>query len=708
MPGSARKPSGTAEKPRQRTLSQVVVRCEIGECPFQAKTTRTVVKHQREAHGIDPKPEDTFDSSVNISVLDDTTFPTANGAAAGDSLDHKSKSDFYQEVSRVQQSTQLETGEKRDRSSDEEEEEEDEKRIRLSATAVTEQSQGEIRRQAVRDRALAIAGNNQREAHDTSENLLESEGQVETGDLFANSDSMLMKTAQETQDQYDYSLSLANPARIEDNEFKDLEDKYKQCDSSLKQALSKVAELEEERCNRVKTIETLENKISRKDEELIVSTDTITQLTTKIEELEKLINSKPDLKAMKKVASLTNKVGNLEKKLGESKDLLIRAQENAEKQCHIAEGFKLAQNELLAQVVTLKRDTLCKDENCQNSKECGRSHIAKQENRGQCSFYNYGKCNKGNSCKFKHDAAAKQKYHEEEEKKKKDEKEKKEEEEKSKKKEDEEKDENTKETAKKGKAKRKRKGKKEKKTEDSTPMEVDKGDDDSLDDSESNPRKKVKPLPKSKPSKPQKPPTNKKEVKGKPSASGQTKTSTQDNPTPDPQPPNNQPPQLTASLPTQPPAEKSTSTTTGIEARTDAGTNLTQSSTPATTFLPNDMSRPPPPHPHNQYRPYMMPQTFNFNPGYGIPANLAPSFQQNVTPGWNNWQGPTVQQVQVQPPPPQYTSRRTRLNNIRSQIASLQGQIIAAQNDPQGSTDISQLVQQEAALKQRLYEHYED
>ena len=284
MPGSARKPSGTADKPRQRTLSQVVVRCEIGECPFQAKTTRTVVKHQREAHGIDLKPEDTFDSIVNISTLDDTMFPTANGAAAGDSLDHKSKSDFYQEVSRVQQSTQLEMGEKRDRSSDEEEDEEDEKRIRLSATAVTEQSQGEIRRQAVRDRALAIAGNNQREAHDTSENLLESEGQVETGDLFANSDSMLMKTAQETQDQYDYSLSLANPARIEDNEFKDLEDKYKQCDSSLKQALSKVAELEEERCNRVKTIETLENKISRKDEELIVSTDTIDEEGCKLHE----------------------------------------------------------------------------------------------------------------------------------------------------------------------------------------------------------------------------------------------------------------------------------------------------------------------------------------------------------------------------------------------------------------------------------------
>ena len=64
MPDSARKPSGTTEKP-SRGLSEVVVRCKIGECPFQAKTTKTLVKHQREAHGIDVKPEDRFDSSVN-------------------------------------------------------------------------------------------------------------------------------------------------------------------------------------------------------------------------------------------------------------------------------------------------------------------------------------------------------------------------------------------------------------------------------------------------------------------------------------------------------------------------------------------------------------------------------------------------------------------------------------------------------------------
>ena len=77
MTGSARKPSGTGENPRARTLSQVVVRCEIGDCPFQAKTTKTVIKHRREVHEIDLKPEDTFDTSVNISNLDDTVFPLA-------------------------------------------------------------------------------------------------------------------------------------------------------------------------------------------------------------------------------------------------------------------------------------------------------------------------------------------------------------------------------------------------------------------------------------------------------------------------------------------------------------------------------------------------------------------------------------------------------------------------------------------------------
>ncbi len=50
-------------------------------------------------------------------------------------------------------------------------------------------------------------------------------------------------------------------------------------------------------------------------------------------------------------------------------------------------------------------------------------------------------------------------------------------------------------------------------------------------------------------------------------------------------------------------------------------------------------------------------------------------------------------------------SRKARLDNLRSEIAAVQGQIIAIQNGQgQGSIDIRQLVTQESALKQRLYE----
>ena len=235
-------------------------------------------------------------------------------------------------------------------------------------------------------------------------------------------------------------------------------------------------------------------------------------------------------------------------------------------------------------------------------------------------------------------------------------------------------------------------------------MDVDPVNDDSLDDSESNPRKKPKPQPKGNNSKPrhQKPPTSKKEAKvsdnkGKP-PQGQTQI-------PDPQPPKSGPPQAPSSAPNPPPAQTPTTSSSCGETRTE--TRLLAPQVPAPGFTSGDMCRPPPPPPYTQYRPYMMPQTFNFNPGYGIPANLMPSYQASGAQGWNNWNGPPAQQVQL-PPPQQQPSRRSRLNDIRSGIAALQGQIIAAQNDPKGDTDISHLVQQEAALKQRLYEHYED
>ena len=52
----------------------------------------------------------------------------------------------------------------------------------------------------------------------------------------------------------------------------------------------------------------------------------------------------------------------------------------------------------------------------------------------------------------------------------------------------------------------------------------------------------------------------------------------------------------------------------------------------------------------------------------------------------------------------QVLTRRARLDNIRAEIASLQSRIIASQNQPQGTADIQALINQEAALKQHLYE----
>ena len=171
-------------------------------------------------------------------------------------------------------------------------------------------------------------------------------------------------------------------------------------------------------------------------------------------------------------------------------------------------------------------------------------------------------------------------------------------------------------------------------------MDVNMVNEDSLDDSESNPGKKPKPQPKGKILKPQKLPTNnKKEAKVPPTASGQTpqgqtQTPNNLNPNSDPQPP----PQTRPSLLTPLPALAPTTSTGSNGTRTDTGPHVAQTSAPAPFFPNNDMSRPPPPPPTTQFR----------------------------------------------------------------------GQIIAAQGDPKGDTNINQLVQQEAALKQRLYEHYED
>ena len=668
MSASTSKPPNPNKEPRRRTQS-LIVRCDIANCGFSARTTKTVQKHKEKTHEVKHLNDTTFDQSVSSSILDDTKVEGAS-ASGTDSLDHKTSADFYQEVSNVQQSTQLEvTGRRRDRSSDEEEDEEEDKRRKLN-TEEPEQSQGEKDRQAVRDRALAtVAASKQRVTSlNDSESLLLEETEagkpLQSADLFADSDSMLLVTARETV--YD-SLSLART----DSELTNLEDKLQKSNDSLRQALSRVAELEESKGTIVRKIEALENKVSKKHDELVESTNAIKQLTDKLERLEleydKVCNANPDAKAARKNVSLTNKVSALEKKVAELKDLLSRAQENADKQCDISDGFKAAQHELLAQIVILKRQTICKEENCTNEKECGRSHVMKEENRGQCDYFNYGRCRNGNTCRFKHDQAAKQKFHDEEKKRKQEEKELKEQEEKEEKKRKEDaskkeevkKKEEAKAASKKEKLKRKRKNRKERKTEDSN-MEVD---DDSLDGSTVRPlKKKAKAAPK--------PAT--KTVKGNDTKS-KAKTQSDDAPDHNPEPP------------VQPPI----------------------ASNPAPN-IPADMSRPPPNF--NHFQSHLIPTSFNFAPGYrGAPPSLSPSYHQG-SQGWPTWQGgpapntfpagPMEEVANIQP-----LSRKARLDNLRSEIAAVQGQIIAVQNGQgQGNIDIRQLVTQELALKQRLYE----
>merc|ERR1712176_548393 len=112
MTGSANKPTPVPKTARKRSQSLVVVKCDIANCGFSAKTTNTVKKHQREVHEVKPHNETTFNQSVSESILDATVDGSAHGQT--DSLEHKTSTDFFQEVSCKQQSTQLaSTGKKR-------------------------------------------------------------------------------------------------------------------------------------------------------------------------------------------------------------------------------------------------------------------------------------------------------------------------------------------------------------------------------------------------------------------------------------------------------------------------------------------------------------------------------------------------------------------------------------------------------------------
>ena len=676
MTGSANKPTPLPKTGRKRSQSLVVVKCDIANCGFSAKTTKTVQKHQREVHEVKPHNETTFNQSVSESILDATVDASAHGQT--DSLEHKTSTDFFQEVACKQQSTQLaSTGKKRaNRGSEDGEEEEEEKRLKLSTAIEPElsQTQGELERQEARDKAKAtVTRKIQEDPLDVSRSLLETSS-AKPDDLDDNNsqegDSLLLQTAQDTVTTPADSLSLSFMTSKDDTDYKDLEKQLKASDSSLKQALAKIANLEANEGVKVKKIEYLENKLSKKDKELTESTETITLLTEQID--------KNDPKN-KKFTTLNNKILALEKKLADAKADAAKFRENAETQRSITEGFKMVQADLSAQVVSLKRDTLCKDDNCTNKKECGRSHAHKEENRPQCDFFNVGRCKKGNECRFKHDVNTKQIYHDTEGKRKREEKEKEEKEKEEEKKkgekkkkdeEDEEKKKKAKTDSKKEKMKRKRDNRKLRKTGNSTVTSTDM----EVEDSTEEPEKKKK--------------------KTKVVASNSSNSNADSKPKPPP-----------------------TSTTTS---------NMPPPSThPLNPPQLIDLTKPPPPG--GNFQPPQIPASFNFSQGPGlhnIPPNFTPNIHHNLTPmnmqpptmgsfnGAQRWPVPvwpghlemTMERARQEEAQAQALSRRARLDSIRAEIASLQTRIIASQSQPQGTVDIQALIQQEAALKQHLFE----
>ena len=98
---SAKKPAqGTAGARRTRTVSLTDVRCNIANCNYSAKTTKTVENHRLKTHGV-AADKSVMDQSVSASILTDS------GALSDGSLELKTSTEIYNDMTKVKQSTQL-------------------------------------------------------------------------------------------------------------------------------------------------------------------------------------------------------------------------------------------------------------------------------------------------------------------------------------------------------------------------------------------------------------------------------------------------------------------------------------------------------------------------------------------------------------------------------------------------------------------------
>ena len=234
------------------------VRCNIANCNYAAKTIKTVENHRQKVHGITPD-KSFMDQSVSFTTasIDDT------GSLTNGSLDHKTSSDFYHDLSKVKQSTQLIEAETE--SDDEDEDEESDKKIKLGASTNRDadpQSQGTLERQVLGKEALASA-KKRVDGLNTSESLLDDINVVKEflADFTeSQSENETMLTARED----------SNTTELDETgeELRSLAKDLKLRTDSLHDALAQVENLKSKAAHAIREKEYLEAKAASKDTEI--------------------------------------------------------------------------------------------------------------------------------------------------------------------------------------------------------------------------------------------------------------------------------------------------------------------------------------------------------------------------------------------------------------------------------------------------------
>ena len=619
------------------------------------------------------------------------------------SLELKTSTEIYNDMTKVKQSTQLvEPGdsERKRRRSKEEDDEDADKKLKLGAQYLPQpQSQATLERHALVKEALASAKKRVDELN-VSESLLEETSVVREfmTDFSQSSSSMtdtmltareeqysnneeLEETRVETNDAAlsNFSLDKTN-GNIQEEELRDMAKELKLRTESLKDALAQVANLESRVTMLGKEKEYLTTKMETKDSEIRSLTEAIKIMKTSLDQPTDIS------KDHKKVTSLNAKIFALEKKVTETRAENVRLRESAESSQSILSGMRATQADLMSQITRIKTQTLCTDDNCVSDKTCGQSHSKKEENRGNCWYFLHGECNKGNECTYKHDVAARSNYHIEVEKKKKEKEEKevevakKKAEEEKKAKEDKEDNKEAEKKEKRDKAKQKRKRKRDQRkagtTGDSSPMEID--GDLTPNSSNSKQEQVAKKTKKSMPSK-------SKAATGVQADRAQASTGSTSN-------------GLTHSYSQIPPPNPN-----------QASFNLPP------PIHHNHLNIPPPPMHNFQHS---IPNSFNFThtpspqpqviplqlPLGGQPHGLGTLGGENPWPVSNQTQLGIEMMRRQEAIQAQTLNRNARLNILRSELSSVQERIHSTRTSHiPGTVDLGSLMVAEQNLKQKLY-----